>query len=84
MVKIICQELRSSRETTKPGQWYCSTSLPQQCSHAVLATIGDMFYLLGGYTNQGAAASRRVFSLCLDDLISPQQTTANDPAIPSP
>ena len=66
-------------EMTEPGQWYYSTSLPQPCSHAAPATIGNMCYLLGGYTNHGVAASRRVFCVCLDDLIS-QQTTENDPS----
>ena len=70
-------------ETTEPGQWYCSASLPQPCSHVAPAIIDNMCYLLGGYTNQGVAASRRVFCVCLNDLIS-QQTTENDPAIPSP
>ena len=70
-------------KTTEPGQWYCSTSLPQPCSHAVPAVIGNMCYLLGGYTNQGAAASRRVFSVHLDDIIS-QRTTTSDSHAPSP
>ena len=72
-------------ETSEPGQWYCSTSLSQPCSHAVPVTIGNTCYLLGGYTDQGAAASRRVFSICLDDLISqPITSLQSDLLTPSP
>ena len=66
-------------------QWYLATSLPQPLSYALPASIGNMCYLLGGYTNEGP--SKRVFSVCLDDLISQavsQPASASAPPTPSP
>ena len=45
-----------------------------------------MCYLLGGFT-EGGAASQKVFSVCLDDLISQtvsQPASASAPPTPSP
>ena len=55
-------------DTAGSRQWYHAASLPQPCSCALTATVGNMCYLLGGFTEGGA--SKRVFSVCLDDLIS--------------
>ena len=73
-------------DTTEPGQWYHAASLPQPCSHALPATIGNMCYLLGGNT-KGRGASKKVFSVFLDDLISQavsQSASASAPPTPSP
>ena len=73
-------------DTTEPGQWYHAASLPQPCYDVSLATIGNMCYLLGGYT-QGPAASKKVISVCLDDLISQavsQPASTSAPPTPSP
>ena len=73
-------------DTTESRQWYHAASLPQPCSHALPATIGNMCYLLGGNT-RGGAPSKRVFSVCLDDLISQavsQPASASAPPTPSP
>ena len=73
-------------DTTEPGQWYHAASLPQPCSHALPATIGNMCYLVGGYT-KGPGVSKKVFSVCLDDLISQavsQPASASAPPTPSP
>ena len=80
-------------DTTEPGQWYHAASLPQPCYDVSLpcydvslATIGNMCYLLGGFT-QGDAPSKKVFSVCLDDLISQavsQSASASAPPTPSP
>ena len=72
-------------DTTEPVQWYIAASLPQPCQQAPLATIGNMCYLLGGFTKGGA--SIEVFSVCLDDLISQaasQPASASAPPIPVP
>ena len=73
-------------DTTESRQWYHAASLPQPCNHALPATIGNMCYLLGGYTT-GGTPSKRVFSVCLDDLISQpvsQPASASVPPTPSP
>ena len=72
-------------DTTEPVQWYQAASLPQPCKQAPLAIIGNMCYLLGGFTEEGP--SKKVFSVCLDDLISQaasQPTSASAPPIPVP
>ena len=71
---------------TDSTQWYHAASLPQPLSHSLPAIIGDMCYLLGGFT-KGFVASKKVFSVCLDDLISQavsQPASASAPPIPSP
>ena len=75
-------------DTTEPGQWYHAASLPQPCDDVSLATIGNMCYLLGGNTQGGVhVPSKKVFSVCLDDLISQavsQSASASAPPTPSP
>ena len=71
---------------TDSTQWYHAASLPQPLSHSLPAIIGNTCYLLGGFT-KGAAASKKVFSVCLDDLISQavsQPASASVPPTPSP
>ena len=73
-------------DTTEPGQWYHAASLPQPYAQVLPATIGNMCYLLGGNT-QGGVPSKKVFSVCLDDLISravSQPASASAPPTPSP
>ena len=70
---------------TDSTQWYHAASLPQPLSYLLPAIIGNMYYLLGGYTEGGA--SKKVFSVCLDDLISQavyQSASASAPPTPSP
>ena len=70
---------------TDSTQWYHAASLPQPLSYSLPATIGNMCYLLGGYSEGGA--SKKVFSVCLDDLISQavsQPASASAPPTPSP
>ena len=74
---------------TDSTQWYHAASLPQPLSHSLPALIGNMCYLLGGYTKGdiGDIASKKVFSVCLDDLISQavsQPASASTPPTPSP
>ena len=72
-------------DTTEPEQWYQAASLSQPCVQAPLATIGNMCYLLGGFTNKHT--STKVFSVNLDDLISQavsQPASASAPPIPVP
>ena len=74
-------------DVTEPVQWYQAASLPQPCKQAPSATIGNMCYLLGGFTKEGP--SKNVFSVCLDDLISqafskPWPASASAPPIPVP
>ena len=73
-------------DTTEPGQWYHAASLPQPCDDGSLATIGNMYYLLGGNT-KGVVSSKKVFSVCMDDLISQavsQPASASVPPTPPP
>ena len=58
-------------DTAESLQWYQAASLPQPCHQVSSAIIGNMTlcYLLGGFIK--GDASREVFSVCLDDLISP-------------
>ena len=70
---------------TDSTQWYHAASLPRPLSHSLPAIIGNMCYLLGGYTKE--SASKKVFSMCLDDLISQavsQPASASAPPTPSP
>ena len=73
-------------DTTESSQWHHAASLPQPLRCALPATIGNMCYLLGGYT-EGDTSSQKVFSVCLDDLISEaisQPASASAPPTPSP
>ena len=72
-------------DTTESRQWYRAASLPWPIAQALPATIGSMCYLLGGFTKGGR--SKKVFSVCLDDLISQavsQPASASAPPTPSP
>ena len=67
-------------------QWYQAASLPQPLFRTLPAISGNMCYLLGGFT-KGGTASQKVFSVCLDDLISQavsQPASASAPPTPSP
>ena len=55
-------------DATEPVQWYQAASLPQPCRQTPLAIISNMCYVLGGFTVGGA--TKKVFSVCLDDFIS--------------
>ena len=71
---------------TDSTQWYHAASLPQPLSDSLPAIIGNMCYLLGGST-KGGTGSKKVFSVCLDDLISQavsQPASASAPPTPSP
>ena len=72
-------------DTTESRQWYQAASLPQPLMIALPATIGNMCYLLGGFT-KGGASSKKVFSVYLEDLISQavSQPTAGASAPPTP
>ena len=73
-------------DTTESRQWYHAASLPHPCAQAVPATIGNMCYLLGGYT-KGLVPTKKVFCVCLDDLISQavsRPVGACAPPTPSP
>ena len=70
---------------TDSTQWYHAASLPQPLSQSLPAISGSMCYLLGGYTE--GDTSKKVFSVCLDDLISQavsQPASASAPLTPSP
>ena len=71
-------------DTTEPVQWYQAASLPHPCRQVPCATTGNMCYLLSGYT-EGGAASKRVLSAYLDDLISQAVTNPSliSPSTPS-
>ena len=73
-------------DTTGSGQWYLAAPLPQPCHRASTATIGNMCYLVDGWST-GGGLSRKVYCVCLDDLISqavPQAAGTSAPSTPSP
>ena len=53
---------------TISGQWYEASPLPNGCSEMSSVVNRNMWYRLGGYTSRGA--SKQVFSVCLDELVS--------------
>ena len=55
---------------TISGQWYEGSPLPNGCSQMSSAVNRNMWYLLGGYTVTSRRASKQVFSVCLDELVS--------------
>ena len=67
-------------DTIEGREWYLGPPLPQPCYAGVLATIGSVSYLLGGYS-QGE--SKRVFSVSLDELISDRTNQASTKSSPS-
>ena len=72
-------------DTTGSGQWYQATPLPQPCSSVSKATIGNMCYLLGGFSRR--VLSKEVFSVQFDKLISQavsQPVGTNAPPTPTP
>ena len=72
-------------DTTESLQWYQAESLPHSCYQMSSATIGNMCYLLGGFNKRGEP-SKKVLSVCLDDLISQavsQPASTSAPPTPS-
>ena len=63
---LSCVEILDMSESS---QWYRATSLPHPCYRVLPVTIGNMCYLLGGFTI-GRAACKKVLSGCLDSLIT--------------
>ena len=49
-------------------QWHQAASLPHPCHQVSSATVGNVHYLVGGFVD--GDKSRKVLSVCLDDLIS--------------
>ena len=69
-------------DTTGSGQWYQAAPLPQPCYWVSTAAIGNMCYLLGGYSG---VVSEKVFHVQLDDLISQAVSQpAGTSALPTP
>ena len=74
---------------TTLNQWYQCAPFPQPCSSISLtATVGNMCYALGGFTN-GHKGSKKVFCVCLDDLVyqavsQSARSNASAPPTPSP
>ena len=73
-------------DTTGSGQWYQVAPLPQPCYCVSTATIGNMCYLLCGFSTK-EVSSNKVFSVLFDELISQavsQPTGAKAPPTSSP
>ena len=80
---LSCVEILDMSESR---QWYRATPLPHPCAQVLPVTIGNMCYLLGGFTT-GGAPSKKVLSVCLDSLISQavsQPAGASAPPTSSP
>ena len=72
-------------DTTEQRRWYHAAPLPHTLCRALPAAIGNMLYLLGGYTEK--AASTKVLTVCVDEIISEvvsQPASASNPPTPSP
>ena len=65
---------------TISGQWYEGSQLPSACSEMSSAIHRNMWYLLGGFSSR--RASKQVFSVCLDELVS--QAIAHSAGTTSP
>ena len=79
---LSCVEILDMSESR---QWYRATPLPHPCYQVLPVTIGNMCYLLGGWTTGGA--SKKVLSVCLDSLITQavsQPAGASAPPTSSP
>ena len=68
---------------TTSGQWYCGAPLPQPRSSVSAATIGNICFALGGFTTDHLG-SKKVFNVCLDNLISQAVSPPNTQPTPSP
>ena len=80
---LSCVEILDMSESR---QWYRATPLPHPCAQVLPVTIGNMCYLLGGFTT-GTAPSKKVLSVCLDSLITQavsQPAGASAPSTSSP
>ena len=72
-------------DTSESRQWYRATPLPHPCYYVLPVTIGNMCYLLGGFTT--GMASKKVLSVCIDSLITQavsQPAGASAPPTSSP
>ena len=65
---------------TASGQWYEGPPLPNECSGMSSTLNGNMWYLSRGY-HSPSVASKQVFSVCLDELISKVIPQSADPKI---
>lgn len=71
---------------TSSRQWLYGSPLPIPVSHASTATIGNVFYLVGGFKTRDkyiVSPNDQVFSVCLPDLIL-QAITQDDHNVISP
>ena len=72
-------------DTSESSQWYHAAQLPHPCYAVLPVTIGNVCYLLGGFSARGA--SKIVLSVCLDSLITQavsQPAGASAPPTSSP
>ena len=51
-------------------QWYQTTPLPKPCYDLTSCVIGNMVYLMGGWSRDGMTLNEHVFSVSLDKLVS--------------
>ena len=71
-------------DISEQRQWYHAASLPLPLYDALPATIGNMLYLLGGFTD--GKASTEVLTACVDEMISGvvSQPAGANASAPSP
>ena len=80
--ELSCVEILDMSESR---QWYRATPLPHPCAQVLPVTIGNICYLLGGFTT--GMASKKVLSVCLHSLITQavsQPAGASAPPTSSP
>ena len=61
-------------------QWYTGTPTPTAFTYMKTAIVGDLWYLMGGYDDNGKATDK-VYSVSLPVLISQVNSTQRDPQI---
>lgn len=64
------------------GQWYFGTPLPQPRSEIIATTLGNVCYVLGGFSK--GDSSKKVFSVYVDSLISRAIHKPASASVPSP
>ena len=70
-------------DTTESGQWYHAAPLPKPRYRVSITAIGNMCYLVGGFSRMGFPATNG-FCVNLDDLIAQPLVGASAPPTPSP
>ena len=50
------------------SKWYTAAPHPAKHTHMSSVVVGNIWYLMSGFTKSAKGASKRTFSVCLDEL----------------